>query len=88
MIIKQARFLRELITFRGKATTWNRTAESGNVVTFHFCQWSLHPLRTCCRMVTGVACAPQCLAKLAIQKLVSSCDDLNDGVTGLIQGVW
>ena len=33
----QARFLREQITFTGKATTWNRTAESGSVVTFHFC---------------------------------------------------
>ena len=33
----QARFRREQVTFTGKATTWNRTAESGNVVTFHFC---------------------------------------------------
>ena len=33
----QARFWREQVTFTGKATTWNRTAESGNVVTFHFC---------------------------------------------------
>jgi hypothetical protein len=33
----QARFRREQVTFTGKATTWNRTAESGNVVTFRFC---------------------------------------------------
>jgi hypothetical protein len=33
----QARFRREQVTFTGKATTWHRTAESGNVVTFRFC---------------------------------------------------
>ena len=27
----------EQVTFTGKATTWNRTAESGNVATFNFC---------------------------------------------------
>ena len=32
-----ARFRREQITFAGKATTWMRTAESGNTLTFHFC---------------------------------------------------
>ena len=37
VIGNQARFLREQVTFAGRATTWNRTAESGNVVTFHFC---------------------------------------------------
>ena len=33
----QARFRPEQVTFTGKATTWSRTAESGNVVTFNFC---------------------------------------------------
>ena len=33
----QARFRREQVTFTGKATTWSRTAESGNVATFRFC---------------------------------------------------
>jgi len=33
----QARFRPEQVTFTGKATTWNRTAESGNVVTLRFC---------------------------------------------------
>ena len=32
-----ARFRREQVTVTGKATTWNRTAESGKVVTFDFC---------------------------------------------------
>jgi len=31
VISNQARFLREQVTFAGKATTWNRTAESGKV---------------------------------------------------------
>ena len=33
----QARFRPEQVTFTGKATTWSRTAQSGNVVTFNFC---------------------------------------------------
>jgi hypothetical protein len=33
----QARFRREQITFEGRATTWKRTAESGNILTFYFC---------------------------------------------------
>src|SRR6185369_14096245 len=33
----QASFRREQVTFTGKATTWNRTAESASVVTFNFC---------------------------------------------------
>ena len=31
------RFRREQVTFAGKDTAWKRTAESGNVLTFHFC---------------------------------------------------
>ena len=30
VISNQARFRREQVTFAGKATTWNRTAESGD----------------------------------------------------------
>ena len=37
VIGNQARFRREQIAVAGKATTWKRTADSGNVVTFHFC---------------------------------------------------
>src|SRR5215471_11726608 len=37
VLSNQARFRREQITFAGKATTWTRTAESGNALTFHFC---------------------------------------------------
>ena len=37
MISNQARFRCEQVTFAGKATTWVRTAESGNALTFHFC---------------------------------------------------
>jgi hypothetical protein len=37
VISNQARFRREQITFDGKATTWKRTAESGNTLTFYFC---------------------------------------------------
>jgi hypothetical protein len=37
VISNQARFRREQITINGKATTWVRTAESGNTLTFHFC---------------------------------------------------
>src|SRR5215475_4097387 len=36
-ISNQARFRRDQVTIAGKATTWTRTAESGSVVTFHFC---------------------------------------------------
>jgi Glutathione-dependent formaldehyde-activating enzyme len=55
----QARFRREQVAFTGKATTWNRTAESGNVVTFRLLSdMRLHGLpgerklswiRHCCR---------------------------------------
>ena len=37
VISNQARFRREQVTLAGKATTWVRTAESGNALTFHFC---------------------------------------------------
>jgi hypothetical protein len=37
VISNQARFPRDQIAFEGKATTWTRTAESGNKLTFHFC---------------------------------------------------
>jgi hypothetical protein len=37
VISNQARFQREQITLAGKSTTWKRTAESGNEITFHFC---------------------------------------------------
>ena len=37
VISNQARFPREQVTFAGKATSWMRTAESGNALTFHFC---------------------------------------------------
>ena len=37
VISNQARFRREQVTFAGNATTWMRTAESGNAITFHFC---------------------------------------------------
>lgn len=37
VISNQARFRREQIKFSGKAATWKRTAESGHVLTFHFC---------------------------------------------------
>ena len=37
VISNQARFRREQVTFAGKATAWMRTAQSGNVLTFHFC---------------------------------------------------
>ena len=33
----QARFPREQVTIAGKSTSWTRKAESGNLVTFHFC---------------------------------------------------
>jgi len=37
VISNQARFLRDQLTVDGKATAWKRQAESGNVLTFHFC---------------------------------------------------
>ena len=37
MISNRARYGREQITFAGKATTWEWTAESGNRLTFYFC---------------------------------------------------
>jgi len=37
VISNQARFRREQVTFAGNARAWMRTAESGNVLTFHFC---------------------------------------------------
>ncbi len=37
VISNQARFLREQVTFAGKAMTWIRTAESGHALTFYFC---------------------------------------------------
>jgi hypothetical protein len=37
VISNQARFLGNQVTFAGKATSWTRTAESGNALTFHFC---------------------------------------------------
>ena len=37
VLSNQARFRREQVTFAGNAATWSRTAESGSVVTFHFC---------------------------------------------------
>ena len=37
VISNQARFPREQVTVAGNSTTWVRTAESGNAVTYHFC---------------------------------------------------
>jgi len=37
VISNQARFRREQVAIAGNATTWTRTAESGNALTFHFC---------------------------------------------------
>jgi hypothetical protein len=37
VVSNQARFRRDQITFAGKDTAWQRTAESGNALTFHFC---------------------------------------------------
>ena len=37
VISNQARFRREQVTLAGNATAWARTAESGNLLTFHFC---------------------------------------------------
>ena len=37
VISNQARFRPEQVSFAGAATSWSRTAESGGLVTFHFC---------------------------------------------------
>jgi hypothetical protein len=37
VISNQARFRLEQVSFAGKTTAWTRTAESGNVMTYHFC---------------------------------------------------
>ena len=37
VISNQARFPRGQVAFVGHSTAWRRTAESGNVLTFHFC---------------------------------------------------
>ena len=37
VISNQARFRHEQITITGKATAWQRKAESGSMVTFNFC---------------------------------------------------
>jgi hypothetical protein len=37
VISNQARFRLEQVSFSGKTTAWTRTAESGNVMTYHFC---------------------------------------------------
>lgn len=37
VLSNQARFRRDQITINGKSTAWKRTAESGNMLTFHFC---------------------------------------------------
>ena len=38
VISNQARFQVDQVTFAGKTTAWTRTAESGNILTFHFCR--------------------------------------------------
>jgi hypothetical protein len=37
VLSNQARFRLEEVSFVGKTTAWARTAESGNVMTYHFC---------------------------------------------------
>src|SRR3974377_361746 len=37
VISNQARFRREQVAITGNSTTWVRTAESGNALTYHFC---------------------------------------------------
>ena len=37
VISNQARFRLEQISFAGNTTAWKRAAESGNVMTYHFC---------------------------------------------------
>ena len=45
VISNQARFRREQLAITGNSTTWVRTAESGNALTYHFCPiWA--PLST------------------------------------------
>jgi hypothetical protein len=37
VISNQAAFRQQQVTFAGETATWMRPAESGNVITFHFC---------------------------------------------------
>jgi hypothetical protein len=37
VISNQARFRLEQVSFAGNTNSWRRTAESGNVMTYHFC---------------------------------------------------
>jgi hypothetical protein len=37
VISNQARFRLEQVSFAGDTNSWKRTAESGNVMTYHFC---------------------------------------------------
>lgn len=37
VVSNQARFRRDQVAFTGTSTTWTRTADSGNALTFHFC---------------------------------------------------
>ena len=37
VISNQARFRREQVAITGNSTSWLRTAESGNALTYHFC---------------------------------------------------
>jgi hypothetical protein len=37
VISNQARYRNDQVTTAGKSTEWMRTAESGNLMTFHFC---------------------------------------------------
>ena len=37
VLSNQARYRGEQVTVTGKSTEWERTADSGNVMTFHFC---------------------------------------------------
>jgi Glutathione-dependent formaldehyde-activating enzyme len=42
VISNQARFRLEQVSFAGKTTAWTRTAESGNAMTYHFCDMRLY----------------------------------------------
>ena len=37
VLSNQALFSRDQVTVAGKSSTWTRTAESGNTLTYHFC---------------------------------------------------
>ena len=37
VISNQARYRNDQVTITGKSTAWQRTADSGNAMTFHFC---------------------------------------------------